>query len=327
MTSVKINHISSLNEPYPSPSALDAATTTHVQGTFAIATRKLPILKSGPIDAMSARLGIPIPEMIFGDNLVSITHRPTGWSIQFNAEDALDRVDKTGEKMLRVAYAGEWSSSREKTSAGISEVVKPFDWSYTTDYCGTERPGSTGGAGAGGSEGEQEKKLHGDENTPDIPIELLKRRDPILFADEVVLYESELDDNGCSIVSVKLRVMEHRMLLLCRMFMRLDNVLVRVRDTRVYVDFDKEEVIREYTEREDMFENVKTKLFMQGLKLDQVTIALRDANQVAPLLPLIKQGVESVILGPGISAKTITSRFPGQTQFPPQTQFVRPPPR
>lgn len=66
---------------------------------------------------------------------------------------------------------------------------------------------------------------------------------------------------------------------------------------------------------------------MQGLKLDQVTIALRDANQVAPLLPLIKQGVESVILGPGISAKTITSRFPGQTQFPPQTQFVRPPPR
>ena len=342
MSSVKINHISSLNEPYPSPTELEAATTTHVQGTFAISTRKLPILKSAPIDAMTERLGIPIPEMIFGDNLVSITHQPTGWSIQFNAEDALDRVDKTGEKMLRVAYAGEWSSSREKTSAGISEVVKPFDWSYTTDYCGTEKAGA------------KDTKLHGDQHTPDIPIELLKRRDPILFADEVVLYESELDDNGISIVSVKLRVMEHRMLLLCRMFMRLDNVLVRVRDTRVYVDFDKEEVIREYTEREGKFEDVKTvspndelerdkvqhndrfidfdcvskqKLFMQGLKLDQVTIALRDANQVAPLLPLIKQGVESVILGPGISAKpTTTTRFPGQTQFPPQTQFVRPPP-
>lgn len=345
MTSVKINHISSLNEPYPSPSALDAATTTHVQGTFAISTRKLPILKSGPIDAMQERLGIPIPEMIFGDNLVSIYHKPTGWSIEFNAEDALDRVDKTGEKMLRVAYAGEWSSSREKTSAGISEVVKPFDWSYTTDYCGTEKPGSK----------DNTKKLHGNEHTPDIPIELLKRRDPILFNDEVVLYESELDDNGISIVSVKLRVMKHRMLLLCRMFMRLDNVLVRVRDTRVYVDFDKEEVIREYTEREDKFENVKTvshnlaetneaglqwgrltdlvsfakqKLFMQGLKLDQVTIALRDANQVAPLLPLIKHGVESVILGPGLpTATTATSQFPGQIQFPPQTQFVRPPPR
>ena len=42
---------------------------------------------------MSARLGIPIPEMIFGDNLVSITHMPTGWSISFTAEAALDEVE------------------------------------------------------------------------------------------------------------------------------------------------------------------------------------------------------------------------------------------
>jgi hypothetical protein len=91
----------------------------------------------------------------------------------------------------------------------------------------------------------------------EIPVELLKRRDPILFADEVVLYESELDDNGISVMSVKVRVMEQRMLLLCRLYMRLDGVVVRVRDTRVYVDFQREEVIREYTAREDVFENVK----------------------------------------------------------------------
>jgi type 2A phosphatase activator TIP41 len=90
-----------------------------------------------------------------------------------------------------------------------------------------------------------------------IPVELLKRRDPILFADEVVLYESELDDNGISVMTVKVRVMEQRMLLLCRLFMRLDGVVVRVRDTRVYVDFEKEVVIREYTAREDGFDNVK----------------------------------------------------------------------
>jgi type 2A phosphatase activator TIP41 len=39
--------------------------------------------------------------------------------------------------------------------------------------------------------------------------------------------------------------------------MRLDNVLVRVRDTRVYVDFEKEVVMREYTAREDGFDNLK----------------------------------------------------------------------
>jgi type 2A phosphatase activator TIP41 len=51
--------------------------------------------------------------------------------------------------------------------------------------------------------------------------------------------------------------MEQRMLLLCRLYMRLDGVVVRVRDTRVYVDFEKEVVIRDYTAREDVFENVK----------------------------------------------------------------------
>lgn len=39
--------------------------------------------------------------------------------------------------------------------------------------------------------------------------------------------------------------------------MRLDNVLVRIRDTRIYVDFHMNKVIRDYTEKEDTFDNVK----------------------------------------------------------------------
>ena len=130
---------------------------------------------------------------------------------------------------------------REKTHESIKEVVKPFDWSYTTDYRGTLSPSSTKFA----------------PSTTGIPIELLKRPDPIRFFEEVVLYESELDDNGISMLSCKVRVMPERMLLLCRLFMRLDDVIFRIRDTRVYVDFKKGEVIREYVAREDPFEKVK----------------------------------------------------------------------
>jgi type 2A phosphatase activator TIP41 len=245
-----MNHITSPNEPFPSPNMLAQATTTHRQGNFEISSRKLPISKSGPIEDMSQRLGIPIPEMIFGDNLVAVRHAPTGWAIEFAAEPALDAVDKTGANMLQVAYAGEWSSSRETSSAhDIREVVKPYDWSYSTTYRGSETP-STHGPAPG-------RRLS-PASSPDkqIPLELLKRRDPILFFDEVVLFESELDDNGVSVLSCKLRVMEQRMLLLCRLYMRLDGVVVRIRDTRVYVDFDKDEVIREYTAKEDTYENV-----------------------------------------------------------------------
>lgn len=133
---------------------------------------------------------------------------------------------------------------REKTHEGIKEVVKPFDWSYTTDYKGTTTKGKS-------------FQVQRPAELEPIPIELLKRPDPILFFEEVVLYESELDDNGISILSCKLRVMPDRMLLLCRLFMRLDKVLVRIRDTRIYVDFNTGKVIRDYTEKEDAFEKVK----------------------------------------------------------------------
>lgn len=128
---------------------------------------------------------------------------------------------------------------REDTD-GIKEVVKPFDWSYTSDYQGSVTKG---------------KEF--ETSTEAIPIELLKRPDPILFFEEVVLFESELDDNGISIYSCKFRVMPDRMLLLCRMFMRLDNVLVRIRDTRIYVDFNLKNVIKDYTEKEGTFDAVK----------------------------------------------------------------------
>lgn len=90
-----------------------------------------------------------------------------------------------------------------------------------------------------------------------IPVELLKRPDPILFFDEVMLYEDELADNGIAMLSCKIRVMPARMLLLCRFFMRLDDVVFRIRDTRIYVDFGTGEVIREYVAKEDEFENVR----------------------------------------------------------------------
>ena len=222
---------------FPSAANPSRATKTHAQANFRIATTKLPISKAAPIDAMSKTLTIPVPEMIFGDNLVRLSHAPSGWAITFNAFDALDAVGKTAENMLQVAYAKEWASSRE----GVKDVVNPFDWSYSSTYDGTLEAGS-----------KPFEKSH-----KAIPLELLKRRDPILFFDEVVLYESELDDNGVSVYSVKVRVHEKRMLLLARLFVRVDNVIVRIRDTRVYVDFETDEVTREYTAREDNFANVR----------------------------------------------------------------------
>ncbi|KAJ6083776.1 hypothetical protein N7467_007911 [Penicillium canescens] len=250
--------------------------TIRING-FVISTQKLPILKADPIEEMTLKLGIAPPEMIFGDNYVAIESEQGDWGINFNAFDALDLVDKTGQSMLQVAYSREWQKSREKTHEGIKEVVKPFDWSYSTDYKGTLHPNSR----------------PFEETTKSIPIELLKRPDPIVFFDEVVLYEDELADNGITMLSCKIRVMPGRLLLLSRLFMRLDNVLIRLRDTRVYVDFETREVIREYLSKECDYGKVRE---MLAATRDDIPAFLRDANRLSEILPVVEQRTERVVL-------------------------------
>ena len=263
------------NTSFPTPSATAPRTFTHAG--FRIVTQKLPILKAGPIEDMTTKLGIAPPEMIFGDNFVAIECPAAKWGIKFDAFGALDRVDKTGEKRLEVAYSREWHQSREN-SHDIKEVVKPFDWSYSTDYTGdvsddapTFKP-----------------------TEEQIPLELLKRPDPILFFDDVMLYEDELADNGIAMLSCKVRVMPARMLLLCRFFMRLDNVVLRLRDTRIYVDFDRKKVIREYLGREEEYEKVRVAL---SSRRDDVAAVLREPNQLVDRLPVVDKTLESVDLG------------------------------
>lgn len=189
------------------------------------------------------------------------------------------------------------SKSREKKHEGITEVVKPFDWSYSSDYKGTMRTSSPGF----------------EPSTKPIPLELLKRPDPILFFDEVMLYEDEMADNGITLFSCKIRVMPQRLLLLCRFFMRLDGVLLRIRDTRIYVEFGTGEVIREYAAKEEKYEVVRqvrsiiTKRWFgrtitnasQNLasRGQDVPAQLRDPNNLNDLLPIVKKSLERLVVG------------------------------
>ncbi|KAG2429459.1 hypothetical protein HYH02_014041 [Chlamydomonas schloesseri] len=67
---------------------------------------------------------------------------------------------------------------------------------------------------------------------------LLMERDPILFYDEVPLYESDLDDNGVCAVTAKLRVMPRCWLVLLRCWVRVDGSMVRLRESRLFCRHD-----------------------------------------------------------------------------------------
>ena len=267
-----------------SDSSAGIQSATSKNGVWKLTTRKLPILKAEPIDELHQKIGIPIPEMIFGDNFVSVTHLPTGWTLEFNASDALDRVNKTEEGMLQVAVAEEWKKERSHQEE-VKQVVKPFDWSYSTDYRGTTHKNKLD---------ESKDWEHTSQEQHPIRTDRLSRPDPILFFDAVDLYEDELADNGIALLNVKVRMMPDRLLLLARFFLRLDGVVVRLRDTRVYVEHAEERVIRQYTAKEEKYEVLQQKLRDMGKNVPE---ALRDANVLAPLLPTLEDRTDVFEVG------------------------------
>ncbi|XP_034779332.2 TIP41-like protein isoform X1 [Acipenser ruthenus] len=210
-------------------------------GPWQVTAVKTHIMKSKDIERLAEEMHMPsLPEMLFGDNVLRIQHTDS-FGIQFNAIDALKCVNNLQDS-VKVACAQEWQETRAD-SEHSKEVVKRYDWTYTTDYKGT---------------------LLGDNlkfkvtTTDDrIDMEKLKAREQIMFFEDVLLFEDELHDHGVSMVSVKIRVMPTSFFVLMRFFLRVDGVLIRTNDTRLYHETGTNYMLREFSTRESKIANLQ----------------------------------------------------------------------
>lgn len=122
-------------------------------------------------------------------------------------------------------------------ASGSISTARDFDWTYSCHWPGFETQASSLALQPGTDPARDRIPVErlGPPSTPSAKAE------PILFFDDVVLYEDELGDNGSSVLSVKVRVMPTGVLALQRFFLRVDNVVFRVFDTRMYIGFHEEE--------------------------------------------------------------------------------------
>lgn len=95
-----------------------------------------------------------------------------------------------------------------------------------------------------------------------IPLEMLQPSNPVIFYDEIVFFEDELADRGFSKLNIRFRVMKDCWFILLRSYVRLDQVKVRILDTRIFHQFDnKNRVIRDFTFLEEKWDNLRLKGF------------------------------------------------------------------
>ena len=234
-------------------------------GSFKLKTYQSSMLPSDRLEALEKEVDSKIPDLVFGDSYASFSSGEFVYS--FNAADALRlcnfeeqrrRIYTQGELKgdhinvlpvsVKVAHHQHWENKTVPKHGAFHEpgtehvapevVNTKSDWTYCTPY-----KGSVQGATLLPSH-------------QSIPVHRLGQDNPILWASEVIFYEDELDDNGQSKCHLRVRAMEDCWYALLRSYVRVDHVMVRVLDTRIFHSYGEREVLREFQHREATYEEL-----------------------------------------------------------------------
>ncbi|KAL4856069.1 TIP41-like protein [Chlorella vulgaris] len=264
---------------------------------WAISSGKGPITPDADLEHIKQDLHtLAAPEQFYGRNFLRLTHEASGLVISFTALDALKGWLADQSPAVHVGESEEWLRARQADVEAHAAERLEYDWTYTTSYTGTVTCGgsSSGNASADASsaaasdpsprtqeaaagavaagtagvaaDGPASSAAGGsvrwEATSCQINRALLTSRDPILYYDELALYESELDDHGSSRVSLKVRVMPRCWYVLLRFWLRVDHVMVRLRETRLFCQFDSEltsapTVLREVRHHEGTFADLR----------------------------------------------------------------------
>ena len=103
-----------------------------------------------------------------------------------------------------------------------------------------------------------------EQSKEELPLTKLGQDNPIKHYGEVVLFEDEFGDKGFSMSNVRFRIMNDCFFVLLRSYIRVDHVLVRILDTRIYHEFGSNMIIRDFQHKENTYTQLKSKGFQFG---------------------------------------------------------------
>ncbi|KAE9011656.1 hypothetical protein PR003_g15424 [Phytophthora rubi] len=262
---------------------------------WVIGSNKTHITPIDTVDEIGEAAKLTPPEMVFGKNQLLLFHEPSGVCYNFLAVEALkgahfpppasdQAADIVANQQLKVSIAKHNTNKED-----VKELDITYDWTYSTDYKGSlQRLTKTEGSPVAFVKSEEEASVEA--SSERINFEKLKEREPILWFEDVGLYEDELHDHGTSAMSVKVRVMPSGFYVLSSYWMRLDHVVVRLHETRIHHLFGTDHFLREYTRKEEQFDT----LFAKGHPRNMANYTNIDTFQ--HLLPVREAVVEKVLL-------------------------------
>ena len=254
----------------------------------------------------TARRRVALPEMVFPSAHVAFEHRKENIWISWDVLDAMDAWAKAhqhipldsdkehnGVSVLKSEDAELWAKKKKNIIPDSSKSKDNFhfDWTYSSPFCGSVEGG-----------------VWDPIPTSGLKLEMLKDKSvPILFFDELILYEDDLHDNGHVQFSLKIRVMPTCGFVLARVWVRIDRVLLRLKETRLLFEFGKTpeettQIYRDVTWRECYWKDLSEHKLPTNLKV------WATEGQETPQLAMLMSKLPEISLPKGIHKHAVLKR-------------------
>lgn len=220
-----------------------------------------------------------LPEIFYGYNRLFLVNKSKNFSYEFNPLQMLSLTNnKIREKLLKEKEIYYIPLQAKSKYSKIGDEKSEEDWSFSSPYMGHLTSINKSDINKFYPDNKDDKKFNIKKSNIIFPETKIEN---ILNYNQIHFFEDELGDIGLSEGKIGFGVMPDNFLGLMRCYLRVDDMLVRNIDTKIYYKFGSDYIIRNFTVKEKNYEELRESGFNFP---NEWNISPTQSDTVAPFL-------------------------------------------
>ena len=220
-----------------------------------------------------------LPEIFYGFNRLFLINESQNFCYEFNPLQMLSLTNNNvRQKLLKEKEIYYIPTQAKSQYSKTDDTKNEMDWSFSSPYMGHITSINNCIMNKYYPKINETKKLRTEKSNmifPEIKVE------NVLNYNQVQFFEDELGDIGLSEGKIGFGVMDQCFLGLMRCYLRVDNILVRNIDTKIYHKFGEKYIIRNFSLKEKTYDELKNNGFHLS---NQWNLSPTQSEAVAPFL-------------------------------------------
>ena len=222
-----------------------------------------------------------LPEIFYGFNRLFLINESQNFCYEFNPLQMLSLTNNNvRQKLLKEKEIYYIPTQAKSQYSKTDDTKNEMDWSFSSPYMGHITSINNCIMNKYYPKINETKKFRTEKSNmifPEIKVE------NVLNYNQVQFFEDELGDIGLSEGKIGFGVMDQCFLGLMRCYLRVDNMLVRNIDTKIYHKFGEKYIIRNFSVKEKTYDELKNNGFHLS---NQWNLSPTQSEAVAPFLSI-----------------------------------------